>query len=266
MDIQYKRGKWSEEENAQLRKLAIKHTDQKISEQIHRKPAAILRQRLILGIKKREHPFAQKSWSLKEQTQLKVLLKTHTESGTAEIMHRTEGSIRGKKDLLGLKAARTWQEKDYAQLKGLVAQNKSNSEIAEIMGRTRRAIQQAKYKLDLGDFSIRKWTKQEETELRELSTEKTIAELAQHFGRGWTAIERKCQALGIKTQSKHIVILGPFTPEEDDYIIKTSWYMTNLQLSEKLNRTEGSVKQRKTRLRKMGFTVGTCLPQKGQNE
>ncbi|GAB2025414.1 hypothetical protein OfM1_14850 [Lactovum odontotermitis] len=206
-------------------------------------------------------PLRHGKWSKEEHAQLKVLLETHTESEIAAIMHRTQGSIRGQKDLLGLKSARTWQKKDYDQLKELAAQNKSNPEIAEIMGRTRSAIQQAKYKLGLGDYSVRKWTKQEEAELRVLAAEMTTAELAQYFDRGWTAIERKCKALEIKTQSRQI-ILDAFTPEEDDYIIKSSWYMTNLQLSEKLNRTEGSVKQRKTRLRKMGFTVGTCFPVK----
>ncbi|GAB2026830.1 hypothetical protein [Lactovum odontotermitis] len=205
-------------------------------------------------------------WSKEEQAQLKVLLETHTESEIAAIMHRTQGSIRGQKGLLGLKSARTWQKKDYDQLKELAAQNMSNPEIARVMGRTRSAIQQAKYKLGLGDYSVRKWTEQEEAELRELAAEMTTAELAQYFDRGWTAIERKCKALGIKTQSRQIIILGDFTPEEDDYIIKSSWYMTNLQLSEKLNRTEGSVKARKTRLRKMGFTVGTCLPVKKSEE
>lgn len=129
----------------------------------------------------------------KKWTQLRELVKTgQTESEIARLMDRTVGSIRGQKELLGLKSARIWEETDYAQLKVFVSENKSNQEIAKIMGRTRSSIQQAKFKLGLGDFSVHKWTKKEETELWQLVTEITTAELAQYFNREWTAIERKC--------------------------------------------------------------------------
>ncbi len=191
---------------------------------------------------------------------MRELVKTgQTESEIARLMDRTVGSIRGQKEVLGLKSARIWEETDYAQLKVFVSENKSNQEIAKIMGRTRSSIQQTKFKLGLGDFSVRKWTKKEETELRQLATEMTTAELAQHFKREWTAIERKCKSLGIKTQSKQIVILGPFTEEENQYIIEHSRYMGSVQLGERLGRTAGSIRQHIHRLRKQGIEVPRYL-------
>lgn len=238
--------------------MAKELSDREIAEKLNRTPNSVRGKRALLGLKKREQIVSQKKWSEKEWTQLRELVKTgHTESEIARLMDRTVGSIRGQKELLNLRSARIWEETDYAQLKVFVSENKSNQEIAKIMGRTRSSIQQAKFKLGLGDFSVRKWTKKEEMELQRLALEMTTAELAQHFNREWTAIERKCKSLGIKTQSKQIVILGPFTEKEDTYIIDHSWYMTNLQLAEKLNRTEGSIKQRKTRLRKRGFQVAS---------
>lgn len=200
----------------------------------------------------------EKWWTEEKKAQLKELVKHHTEAEIAKIMKRTKTSIRGQKSLMGLKSGRTWDEKKFSQLKILISEGKSNQEIAKVMHRTRSSIQQAKARIGLRDFSVRKWTKEDEVLLRELAKEMTIAELVQHFNREWTSVERKCKSLGIQTQSRKVVILGPYTEEEDAYLIKHSWYLTNLQLAEKMNRPEGSIKQRKTRLRKQGFKVGTC--------
>ena len=213
----------------------------------------------MLGIKKQKRPFAQKMWSEEERNQLKELLEVHTELEIAKIMNRTTGSVRGQKGLLGLKSARGWEAEDISRLRTLVSQNKTNKEIAKIMGRTRSSIQQSKAKIGLGDYSVRKWTKKEEASLRKLAAEMTTAQLAEYFGREWTAVNDKCHSLGIRTQSKRVVMLGPFTKEDDTYIIDHSWYMTNLQLAEKLKRTVGSIKQRKTRLKKRGFPVATYI-------
>ncbi|MDR0298773.1 MAG: hypothetical protein LBI13_01610 [Streptococcaceae bacterium] len=202
--------------------------------------------------------FPQKLWTRSEIEQLRVLSEQGvTEKEIAKSMKRSLGSVRGEKYQMRIRSGKMWTQASLEQLKYLVQEGKSNQESAVLMGRTRSAIQQAKFKLGLGDYSVRKWTKKEEIELRQLALEMTTAELAQHFNREWTAIDRKCKSLGIRTQSKQVVILGPFTEEEDTYIITHSWYRTNLQLAEKLSRTEGSIKQRKTRLRKRGFQVAS---------
>lgn len=199
--------------------------------------------------------FVQNKWSESEVKQLKELVKIHTEPEIAAMMHRTPGSIRGQKERLGLKSASGWLEQEIIQLKTLVSKGKSNSEIAQIMGRTRSAIRQERYKLGLGEYSVRKWTAAEVAELRELAKEYTTAELAEHFNREWTAVERKCKSLGIKTQSKQITIIGDFTDEDDAFIIRSAQFLRNAEIAEKLGRTEGSIKAHKTRLRKKGIVV-----------
>ena len=201
----------------------------------------------------------EKWWTDKEIYQLRELAQYYGDEGIARRMSRTPSSIRGKRSLLGIPLGHPqnmpWSDEEITHLKDLVAQKKSNGEIAIILNRSHKAIKQAKYHLGYRDFTIRKWTEEEIRKLRELAKEYTTAEIANFFNRDWTAVERKCNALGITTQSKNIIILGNYTQEEDDYIIKVSRYKTNEQISKKLGRTEASVKQRKSRLRKKGFSI-----------
>jgi DNA-binding CsgD family transcriptional regulator len=245
---------WTEEEREQLRKLFMEqHTEAEIASIMNRTKESISGQKALLGLKSYEH--IETKWTEEEYERLSELAAAHySVKEIAALMNRTIGSIEGQKALLGLKNGRPWDKKALDQLKALVSENKSNEEIAQIMDRSKSAIQQAKLKNGMGGYTSRKWTEKEISELRELSSEMTIADLGHYFNRDWTSVERKCKALGIKTQSKN-VDMRPYTEEENQYLISHSRYMGSEQLGEKLNRSAGSITTHKMRLRKQGIDV-----------
>ena len=143
-----------------------------------------------------------------------------------------------------------------ALLKDLVAQGKTNEEIAHLMERTPQAIHEEKLKLGLNEKTLRKWDEQEISDLRALAEENTIGEIAKIVGRDWPSVAMKCKELGIQTQSESKP-MRPFTEKDDELIIKFSRYMTNDQLAARLGKSNGAIKQRKHRLRKKGYDIGT---------
>lgn len=202
----------------------------------------------------------EKQWTLEEINQLCHLVKFAGDEEIARRMGRTPDSIRGQRNTLGLKLGnpqnKQWTQDELNLLETLIKQEKTNEEIAIYMNRSQSAIKQAKYALGYREFTVRQWSEQELGQLQELSKEKSIGEIAQMLNRDWTTVERKCKALKIVTQSKKVSMRN-FTARENDYIIRVSRYMTNEQIANKLDRTEGSIKAHKSRLRKKGIIVAS---------
>ncbi|WP_282798788.1 hypothetical protein [Lactococcus lactis] len=202
----------------------------------------------------------EKQWTPEEIKQLRHLAQFTGDEEIARRLGRTTDSIRGQRNTLGIKLGnpqnKQWSQDERNLFEILIKQGKSNEEIALFMNRSQSAIKQAKYALGYREFTVRKWSEQELEQLQELAKEKSIGEIAQILNRDWTTVERKCKALNLTTQSKKVP-MRDFTPEENDYIIKVSRYMTNEQIAEKLDRTEGSIKAHKSRLRKKGIVVAS---------
>lgn len=202
----------------------------------------------------------EKQWTAEEINQLCHLVKFAGDEEIARRMERTPDSVRGQRNTLGLKLGnpqnKQWSQDELNLLEALIKQEKTNEEIAIYMNRSQSAIKQAKYALGYREFTVRKWSEQELEQLQELSKEKSIGEIAQILNRDWTTVERKCKALNIVTQSKKVSMRN-FTARENDYIIRVSRYMTNEQIANKLDRTEGSIKAHKSRLRKKGIIVAS---------
>ncbi|MBK0084594.1 hypothetical protein IAE51_11905 [Lactococcus sp. S64] len=202
----------------------------------------------------------EKQWTPEEINQLHHLVKFAGDEEIARRMGRTPDSIRGQRNTLGLKSGnpqnKQWSKDERNLLETLIEQGKTNEEIAIYMNRSQSAIKQAKYALGYREFTVRKWSEQELEQLQELSKEKSIGEIAQILNRDWTTVDRKCKALNIVTQSKKVSMRN-FTARENDYIIRVSRYMTNEQIANKLERTEGSIKAYKSRLRKKGIVVAS---------
>lgn len=202
----------------------------------------------------------EKQWTPEEIKQLCHLVKFAGDEEIARRMERTPDSVRGQRNTLGLKLGnpqnKQWSQDERNLIETLIKQEKTNEEIAIYMNRSQSAIKQAKYALGYREFTVRQWSEQELEQLQELAKEKSIGEIAQILNRDWTTVERKCKALNIVTQSKKVSMRN-FTAGENDYIIKVSRYMTNEQIANKLDRTEGSIKAHKSRLRKKGIVVAS---------
>ena len=274
--------KWSEEELAQFQSLVLKKTDEELAEILGRSVGAVKALRINFGLSKAllaemteeelaahferrknnqvEAPIMGR-WSEDERVQLRELVNDgRGDEEIARLMNRTVESIRGQRSTQGLGVGDSqvvaWTDLDVALLKDLVAQGKTNQEIGRFMKRTARAIQQEKLKLGLNKVSLRKWSEQEVLDLRALAQENTIGEIAKVLERDWSSVAMKCKELAIQTLSVPHE-MRPFTREDDEVILKFSRYLTNEQLAEKLDRTKGAVMQRKHRLRKKGYDIGT---------
>ena len=210
----------------------------------------------------------EKQWTREEMSQLRHLVEFTGDEEIAKRLGRTPDSVRGQRNLLGLKLGnpknKQWSKVELNLLETFIKQEKTNEEIALFMNRSQSAIKQAKYTLGYREFTVRKWSEQELEQLKELSKEKSIGEIAQILNRDWTTVERKSRTLNITTQSKNVP-MREFTTEENEYIIKVSRYMTNEQIGEKLNRTEGSIKAYKSRLRKKGVVIASYSRSKVRN-
>ncbi|MDG4967506.1 hypothetical protein OGZ37_13175 [Lactococcus lactis] len=200
----------------------------------------------------------EKQWTKEEVIQLRHLVEFTGDEEIARRLGRTPDSVRGQRNMLGLKLGnpqnKQWSQVELNLLEALIKQEKTNEEIAIYMNRSQSAIKQVKYALGYREFTVRQWSEQELEQLKELSKENSVGEIAQILNRDWTTVNRKCKALNITTQSKKIP-MRDFTAEENNYIIKVSRYMTNEQIGEKLDRTEGSIKAHKSRLRKKGVVI-----------
>ena len=210
----------------------------------------------------------EKQWTKEEVIQLRHLVEFTGDEEIARRLGRTPDSVRGQRNMLGLKLGnpqnKQWSQVELNLLEALIKQEKTNEEIAIYMNRSQSAIKQVKYALGYREFTVRQWSEHELEQLQELSKEKSIGEIAQILNRDWTTVNRKCKALNITTQSKKVP-MRDFTAEENNYIIKVSRYMTNEQIGGKLDRTEGSIKAHKSRLRKRGVVIAPYSRSKVRN-
>jgi len=250
---------WSREEMDRFHRLVKTHRDEEIAVLMNRSLASVRGQRAAQGYNIANPKV--KAWTEEEDQKLRNLVYSEkTNQEIAEILDRGLQGIEMERRKLGLeeKINYKWTARDNERLKSLVYLEKSDQEIAIILNRTAGAIRGQRAVLGLTEFSHYKWTEEQIADLKRLSPECSYAEIGRILGIPVTVVARKCGQLGLSSAFVSWEIRGPYSKREDKIIIKFSRYLTNPQLAKRLGRSMDSVAQRKIKLRKMGYNIGTA--------
>lgn len=97
---------------------------------------------------------------------------------------------------------RSWTTKEFDLLRSMVKEGKSNQEIANMLGRTLKAVNFKKRQLNV---TRQRWTKEQERMLREMVGQgMTVRQIAFEIGKSISAVKEKKSRMGLRLSKDHI--------------------------------------------------------------
>lgn len=104
---------------------------------------------------------------------------------------------------MGKRTYKSWSTKEIDTLRELSEQGKGNKEIAEIMGRTVKSINQRKSAEKMSVSKV--WTKKEEFMLREMVEQgMTVRHMALRIGKSNSAVREKKSRMGLRLSKRNL--------------------------------------------------------------
>ena len=212
-----RRGRWSQAEQARLRKLYGLRDDASIARDLNRPVASVRR------MAEKLFPLGTKTgpWTAKEAVELKKYLGATTPEVIARILGRNLEEVNDRILELGrIKRGGAWSREETADFKRIYG-TRTDEDLSRIFGRTEEEIRTfaaahalAKDKAFLrkiqGESATRmpRWTN-EELELlkREYSTQSNL-EIARRLGRSVKSVVSKAHHLGLKKSTERLRDMG----------------------------------------------------------
>lgn len=177
---------WSAKDIKQLRKLWQKgHTDSEIAE-IMGKNIGRVRYQIYRQIREEGLQKKCKWWSKEDEEYLKRHYHTMDSKQIAAVLGKTAEMIRRKAGHLRITQPGHWSPEEIETLRQLWQEGNTTAQIAEIIGRTKRAVahELARQKRDYGlPGKIRPWSKKERKYLIQHYNKETLSQIGAAIGR-----------------------------------------------------------------------------------
>ena len=98
---------------------------------------------------------------------------------------------------------RSWTTKEFDLLRSMVKEGKSSQEIADVLNRTRKAVNFKRMELNVTKSRV--WTKKEEQALRDMVEQgMTVRHIAYELGKSISAVKEKKSRMGLRLSKYHI--------------------------------------------------------------
>jgi hypothetical protein len=230
-------GLWSKDEIKRLKRLfPVLPTSQLLVHFPKRSKSGINDKAQELGLRK--NYVAKKWWSTEEEQYLARHYHNMGSEQIAAVLGTTKRAVQAKAERLKIaRPNNRWAPEDVETLRKLSEQGKTSRELAEAIGRNKRAVDQelARQRRDFGlPRKLKRWSEEEKEYLRQRYHDTSVDQIAATFGRTASMIHGMAQRLKLIRRKR-------WTAGDIDLLKQHYHTLPNAQIAKMLNRTPQAV-------------------------
>jgi DNA-binding CsgD family transcriptional regulator len=247
--------KWTAEDIARLRELYPDHNNKEIAQMLGFTAFAVDSKAHNMGLyKSREHlkKIGRGVWTAEQDAQLRELYPDHTNEEIAQMLGFSVITVKNKAFIMGLHKSDVWSAEDIAQLRELYPDH-YNEEVAQMLGFSVSTVKSKAYSMGLHKSREhvlkinRKWTAEQDAQLRELYPDHTNEEIAQMLGFTTFAVNGRAHNMGLYKSREHVLkINSKWTAEQDARLRELYPDHTNEEIAQMMGFTAFAVNGRAT--------------------